>query len=137
MTVTVHEALAVGQSLPQLLNVLFGCGSPIKVTTVPDPTVMAQLVPQITPAGFEVTVPVPPPSFVIVKLNDAGGLATGEVPESDPSPQAAINIAMHTTERGNLFFREVEKLRRVIRSTANLALTDSQALLSASCFVFS
>jgi hypothetical protein len=94
--------------------VLFGFGSPIKVTTVPDPTVMAQLVPQLTPGGFEVIVPVPPPSFVIVKLNDTGGLATGEVPELEPSPQAAINIAMHTTERGNLLFREIEKLRRVI-----------------------
>jgi hypothetical protein len=137
VTVTVHEALAVGQRPPQLLNVLFGFGSPIKVTTVPDPTVTAQLVPQITPVGFEVIVPVPPPSFVIVKVNDTGGLATGEVPESDPSPQAAINMAMHTTERGNLLFGELKKLRPVIRSTANLALTDSQTLLNASGSVFS
>lgn len=94
----------MGQNPPQLPNVLLGFGSPIKVTSVPDATVTEQLVPQIIPEGLDVIVPVPPPPFVIVKVKDTGGLATGEVPELDPSPQAAINMAMHTTERGNLLF---------------------------------
>jgi hypothetical protein len=38
-----------------------------------------------------------------------GELATGEIPESDPSPHAASNMAKQASDRTNLRFRELEQ----------------------------
>ena len=61
VTVTAQVALAVAQAPPQSAKVLFGAGTAVKVTTVPEDTVRVQVAPQLIPAGLEVMVPVPAP----------------------------------------------------------------------------
>jgi hypothetical protein len=40
----------------------------VRVTTVPEAYASVQSVPQLTPAGEEVTVPLPAPAFVTVRV---------------------------------------------------------------------
>ena len=47
----------------------------VSVTAVPCPKACAQVEPQLTPAGLEVTVPVPPPAFVSVSVLSVSKLA--------------------------------------------------------------
>jgi hypothetical protein len=68
ITVTVQVALAAGQAPPQLDKVVFGVGAAVKITTVPDVTVIVQTTPQLIPAGFDVKVPVAVPVFTIVRV---------------------------------------------------------------------
>jgi len=46
----------------------------VKVTTVPRVYVWVQSEPQLIPAGFEVTVPLPEPAFVTVRVAPIGGV---------------------------------------------------------------
>ena len=64
--VTVHVP-EPWQSPLQPANVEFAAGVAVRVTEVPDPNEAAQVAPQLTPAGDEVTVPVPVPAFVTVR----------------------------------------------------------------------
>jgi hypothetical protein len=59
--VTVHTGLEPLQPFDQLANADPGAGVAVNVTIVPDGKNAEQVEPQFTPAGSEVTVPVPVP----------------------------------------------------------------------------
>jgi hypothetical protein len=75
VTVTAQEELAGGQAPPQPAKVLFGAGAAVKVTLVPEVTVSVHIVPQFTPAGLDIIVPVPAPACAMVNVNETEGVA--------------------------------------------------------------
>lgn len=95
LTVNVQVDPVPEQAPLQFARVLGGlpaAGAAVSVTDVPTGTVIVHVVPQVRPAGFEVTVPLPVPDFATVTVAVGAG---GGVPPPPPSPppHAASNIA--------------------------------------------
>ncbi len=65
LIVTVQVAPDVLVQPDQLVKVEFASGAAVRVTLVPTLNEAEQVVPQLIPAGEEVTVPIPVPVFVI------------------------------------------------------------------------
>lgn len=82
----------------------FGAGAAVKVTTVPEETLIVQVVPQFTPAGLDVIFPVPAPSFAMVNVSETGGFGVSvEVLEPSSPLQAASNMAKPAANDINVF----------------------------------